>query len=89
MQPTGWQENIGPSYSIRVRGFFDSDCILSDIIQRRLDPGKETLRGFFQVGNQNQNLVIISFAHLEKINNFCLMRTGVAQKLSLPRPLEN
>ena len=58
--------------------------------QRRLDPGKETLEGFFQVGNQKeyQNVVIISFVHLEKINNFCFMRKGVAQKLSLPRPLE-
>ena len=43
--------------------------------QRRLDPGKETLEGFFQVGNQKeyQNVVIISFVHLEKINIFCFM----------------
>ena len=43
--------------------------------QRRLDPGKETLEGFFQVLNQKeyQNLVIISFVHLEKMNIFCFM----------------
>ena len=60
-------------------------------VQRRLDPGKETLEGFFQVGHQKeyQNVVIISFVHLEKINIFCFMHKGVAQKLSLPRPLEN
>ena len=59
--------------------------------QRRLDPGKETLKGFFQVQNHKeyQNVVIISFVHLEKINIFCFMHKGVAQKLSLPRPLEN
>ena len=59
--------------------------------QRRLDPGKETLKGFFQVRNNKeyQNVEIISFVHLEKINIFCFMHKGVAQKLSLPRPLEN
>ena len=59
--------------------------------QRRLDPGKETLERFFQVGNQKeyQNVVIISFVHLEKINIFCFMYNGVAEKLSLPCPLEN
>ena len=58
--------------------------------QRRLDPGKETLEGFFQVGNQKeyQNVVIISFVHLEKIDIFCFMHKSVAQKLSPPRPLE-
>ena len=60
-------------------------------IQRRLDPGKKTLEGFFQVGNQkeSQNVVIKSFLHLEKINIFCLKYKGVAQKLSLSRPLGN
>ena len=59
--------------------------------QRRLDPGKETLEGFFQVGNQKefQNVVIISFVHLEKIDFFCFKHKSVAQKLSLPRPLKN
>ena len=40
--------------------------------QRRLDLGKETLEGFFQVRNQKEyeNVVIISFVHLEKINFF-------------------
>ena len=59
--------------------------------QRRLDPGKETLEGFFQVGNQKeyQNVVIISFVHLEKVNIFCFMHKSVAQKLSLPCPFEN
>ena len=63
---------------------------LQELSQRRLDPGKETLEGFFQVGNQKeyQNVVIISFVHLEKINIFCFMHKSVAQKLSLPRPLE-
>ena len=61
------------------------------ISQRRLDPGKETLEGFFQVGNQKeyQNVVIISSVHLEKINIFCFMHKSVAQKSSLPCPLEN
>ena len=51
----------------------------------------ETPEGFFQVGSQKeyQNLVIILFVHLEKINIFCFMYKGVVQKLSLPRPLEN
>ena len=58
--------------------------------QRRLDPGKETLEGFFQVRNQweYQNLAKISFVHIEKINIFCFMHKSVAQKLSLPSPLE-
>ena len=58
--------------------------------QRRLEPGKETPEGFFQVRSQKeyQNVVIISFVHLEKINIFCFMLKSVAQKLSLPRPLE-
>ena len=61
------------------------------IEQRRLDPGMETSEGFFQVGSQKeyQNVVIISFVHLEKIKFFCFMHKGVAQKLNLPRPLEN
>ena len=60
------------------------------IIQRRLDPGKETPEGFFLVGNQKkyQNVVITSFLHLEKINIFCFMYKGVAPKLSLPCPVE-
>ena len=59
--------------------------------QRRLDPGKETPEGVFQVRSQKeyQNVVIISFVHLEKINIFCFMHKGMAQKLSLPCPLEN
>ena len=59
--------------------------------QRRLEPGKETLEGFFQVGNQKeyQNVVIISFVHLEKVNIFCFMHKSVAQKLSLPCPFES
>ena len=61
------------------------------LIQRRLDPGKKTPEGFFQVQNQKeyQNVVIISFLYLEKINIFCFMYKGVAQKMSLPHPLEN
>ena len=64
------------------------DCGLT---QRRLDPGKETLEEFFQVENQKeyQNVVIISFVHLEKIFFFCFMHKGMVQKLSLPCPLEN
>ena len=59
-------------------------------VKRRLDPGKETHKGFFQVQNHKeyQNVVIISFVHLEKINIFYFMHKGVAQKLSLPRPTE-
>ena len=62
-----------------------------NLLQRRLDPGKETLEGFFQVGNQKeyQNVVIISFVHLEKVNIFCFMHKSVAQKLSLPCPFES
>ena len=65
--------------------------IFSHLAQRRLDPGKETLGEFFQVRNEKeyQNVVIISFVNLEKINTFCFMHKGVVQKLSLPRPLEN
>ena len=61
------------------------------IEQRRLDPGMETHKGVFQVGSQKeyQNVVMISFVHLEKINIFCFMHKGMAQKLGLPRPLEN
>ena len=49
--------------------------------QRRLDPGMETPEGFFQVRNQKeyQNVVIISFVHLEKINNSCFIHKSVAQ----------
>ena len=61
------------------------------LIQRRLDPGMDTPRGFFKVGNQEEyrKMVITPFVNLEKINIFCFMDKGVAQKLSLPRPLEN
>ena len=54
-------------------------------------PGMETLKGFFQVGNQKeyQNMVVISFVHLKEINIFCFMHKSVVQKLSLPHPLEN
>ena len=65
-------------------------CFLTfSLNQRRLDPGKESLEGFFQVGNLKdyQNVVIISFVHLEKVN-FCFMHKNVAQKLSPPHPLE-
>ena len=53
--------------------------------QRRLDPGKETLVGLFQVGNQKeyQNVVMISFVHLEK-----LKKIFYALECST-RPLEN
>ena len=36
--------------------------------QRRLDPGMDTPRGFFKVGNQKkyQKMVITTFVHLEK-----------------------
>ena len=58
--------------------------------QRRLDLGMDTPLWFFQVWNQMeyQQMVLISFVHLEKIDNFCFMHKGVAQKLSLPGPLE-
>ena len=61
------------------------------MIIQRLDPGKETLEGFFQVTNQKEylNMVIISFVHLEKISIFCFIHKSVAQKLSPPHPLEN
>ena len=56
-----------------------------------ISSGLITLKGFFQVRNHKeyQNVVIISFVDLEKINIFCFMYNGVAQKLSLLRPLEN
>ena len=40
----------------------------SKLGQRRLDPGMETPKGFFQVQNQKeyQNVVIISFLYLKK-----------------------
>ena len=43
---------------------------------------------FFQVWNQKeyQKMVLISFVHLEKINNFCFMRKGVAQKIKPTMP---
>ena len=34
-----------------------------------------------------QKIVLISFARLEKINNFCFMHNSVVQTLSLPRLL--
>ena len=56
-----------------------------------ISSGLITPKGFFQVPNHKeyQNVEIISFVHLEKINIFCFMNKGVAQKLSLPCPLEN
>ena len=46
---------------------------------------------FFQVWNQKefQKIVLIPFIHIEKINIFCFIDKSVAQKLSMPRPLEN
>ena len=71
--------------------FLISQPDIYNLNQRRLDPGMETPEGVFQFGNKKeyQNVVIISFVHLEKINIFCFMHKGVAQKLSLPGPLEN
>ena len=56
-----------------------------------ISSGLITLKGYFQVQNHKeyQNVVIIAFVHLEKMNIFCFMPMSVAQKLSLPRPLEN
>ena len=77
---------------------FEKSCLrslwtvpFSVIGQRRLDPGKETPDGFFQVGSQKeyQNMVIISFVHLEKISIFCFMHKSVAQKLKMLALLEN
>ena len=61
------------------------------VMDYSISSGLITRKGFFQVRNHREykNLVIISFVHLEKINIFCFMPKGVAQKLSLPRPLEN
>ena len=70
---------------------FITDVSLTLIMDYSISSGLITLKGFFQVQNHQeyQNVVIISFVHLEKINIFCFMHQGVAQKLSLPRPLEN
>ena len=56
--------------------------------QRRLDPEKETVEGFFQVGNQKeyQNVVIISFVHLEKINIFLFYALGRGAKIEPATP---
>ena len=56
--------------------------------QRRLDPGKETLEGFFQVGNQKefQNVVIISFVHLEKNKHFLFYALGRGAKIEPAMP---
>ena len=56
--------------------------------QRRLDPGKETLEGFFQVGNQKeyQNVVIISFVHFEKINIFLFYAQECGTKIEPAMP---
>ena len=64
---------------------------MGSINQRRLDPGMDTPEGFFQVRKQKeyQNVIIILFVQLEKINNFYFMHKSVAQKLSLPNPPEN
>ena len=64
--------------------------VKSKIMQRRLDPGKETPEGFFQVRSQKEyhNVVLITFVQLEKMNIFCFMHKSVAPKLSLPYPLE-
>ena len=59
---------------IRVRLFMDYS----------ISSGLITLQGFFQVQNHKeyQNVVLISFVHLEKISIFCFMHKSVAQKLS-------
>ena len=51
----------------------------------------DTPERFTQVRNQKeyQNVVVISFVYLEKINIFCFIPKSVVQKLSLPYPLEN
>ena len=79
-----------------VRYIYDSlwwslEIISYNIDQRKLDPGKESPEGVLQVRSQKeyQDLIIISFVHLEKINIFCFIYNGVVQKLSLPGPLEN
>ena len=84
------ENSIQSMYLQTLQTYFVS-LHLGKVIQRRLDPGKETPEGFFRVRSQKeyQNVAIISFAHLEKINIFCFMHKSVAQKLSLPCPLEN
>ena len=61
-------------------GLVSGGIIQGNLEQRRLDPGKETPEGFFQVRSQKeyQNVVIISFVHLEKRNIFCFMPKSVA-----------
>ena len=55
--------------------FFYSRNSRNTLGQRRLDPGKETLKVFFQVRNHKeyQNVVIVSFVHLEKMKKNCFM----------------
>ena len=79
-------ENMGLACTVLVIFSF-----LTNLTQRRLDPGMETPEEFFQVRSQKEhhNFVIISFVHLEKINIFCFMYKGVVQILSLVSPLEN
>ena len=59
----------------KINLYLQHKCYYRTLGQRRLDPGKETRTGFFQVWNykEYQNVVIISFVHLEKINIFCFM----------------
>ena len=58
---------------ITVKHFLFHQVILS--MDYSISSGLITLKGFFQVGNHKeyQNVVIISFVHLEKINIFCFM----------------
>ena len=57
--------------------------------QRRLDTGKETLKGFFQVQNHKeyQNVVITSFVQPEKINIFLFHAQGCGTKIEPVMPI--
>ena len=51
---------------------------------------KGRLKSFFENTKAVElaKMVLISVEDIQKINNFCFMHKGVAQKLSLPHPFE-
>ena len=85
---------ISLRYVVVMKAFFGKwvyKCLVTQNMDYSIFSGLITLKGFFQVRNHKeyQNVIMISFVHLEKINIFCFMHQGMAQKLSLPRRLEN
>ena len=57
-------------------------------MQRTLEPRREDYYFVNLKAVELEKMVLTSVEDIQKINNFCFMHKGVAQKLTLPHPFE-